>query len=80
MPGRVPKGELDCFAAGFVLRVGDVVFENCGYVFLGSVSGAALVGLRQVLLHLGKEALAVADQETCLSTSAISYYHEFLGI
>lgn len=38
----VPEGELDCFASGFVLCLGDVVFEDCGDVFLMCLLSALL--------------------------------------
>ncbi len=38
MAGGVPECELYCFAGRFVLCLGDVVFEDCGDVFLMSVS------------------------------------------
>lgn len=34
LAGGIPEGELDHFACWRVRRVGDVVFEDCGDVFL----------------------------------------------
>lgn len=74
LTGCVPQCKLDSLAAGHVGGICDVVLKDCWDVFL---FGRSLVGcLLQSRKHLGaylwEVALAVADEQTCLSAAAIS--------
>lgn len=79
LPRSVPQGELNHLACGQVRRLGDVVLEDCGHIFLRrSANCKAAVGVA-VSAHLWEVAGAVADQQTCLPASAITHDDQLLG-
>ena len=38
MTGGIPEGQLDHLARGRMGRVGDVVLEDCGHIFLSALA------------------------------------------
>lgn len=80
LAGCVPEGELDDFARGLMLGVGDVVFEYGGDVFLDRVSVVFKACRGSDWSYLGEVALGVADHKTCLSTPSVTDDDKFLGV
>jgi hypothetical protein len=71
LASSIPQGELDHLAGWQMRCLGDVVLEDCRYVFLRQSATMNKDGAT-VLAYLWKVAGAVADQQTCLSAAAIA--------
>ena len=79
----VPESELDAFAAGLVLGLCDVVFEDCGYVFLTPLCqplDPECWYLSVCSTHFWEDALAIAYQQACLATATIAHYNELFRV
>lgn len=77
---RVPQCELDRLTGILVFRVGDVVFEDGGDVFLHlsfSILWSASWGTG-CCSYLWKHPLTITDQQARLSTSPVAHNHKLL--
>ena len=80
LSGSIPKRKLNRFPSWLVVGMGDVVLEDCGDIFLLTISAPPVNStfIANPGTYLREDTLAIADQKTSLSTAPIADDHEFL--